>query len=63
MKRANDDIREYCKEKGVKLWEVAEKVGISDGNFSRKMRKPFSGEYRDKIMRIIRNIADHREEE
>lgn len=63
MKRANNDIREYCKEKGVKLWEVAEKVGISDGNFSRKMRKPFSEEYRNKIMRIIRNIADHREEE
>jgi hypothetical protein len=34
----NQDIREEAKKAGLKLWELAEALGITDGNFSWKLR-------------------------
>lgn len=36
--RANLDIRAKAKGAGVKLWEIADKLGITDSHFSRKLR-------------------------
>lgn len=36
--KANADIRERAKAKGIKLWQVAEQLHINDGNLSRKLR-------------------------
>ena len=35
----NMKIREEAKRAGVYLWEVAERWGCNDGNFSRKLRR------------------------
>lgn len=32
---ANKQIRDAAKEAGICLWQVAEKLGVNDGNFSR----------------------------
>lgn len=53
----NKDIREAAKRAGVCLWEVAERLGINDGNFSRKLRKELSSQEREKIMEIINELA------
>ncbi len=34
----NQRIKEYAKEKGVKLWQVADELKIADGQLSRKLR-------------------------
>lgn len=34
---ANKEIREAAKRAGICLWQVAEKIGVNDGNFSRKL--------------------------
>ena len=34
----NQKIKEYAKEKGVKLWQVADELRIADGQLSRKLR-------------------------
>ena len=49
----NKDIREAAKTAGVKLWQIADRLGITDGNFSRKLRKELVEEDKQKILAII----------
>ena len=49
----NKDIREKAKECGVHLWQIAEVLGINDGNFSRKLRHELPDEEKEKIFKII----------
>lgn len=60
MKRANDEIREYAKKSGVYLWEVANKYGVTDSNFSRRLRFEFSPEEQKKALQYIDEIAKER---
>ena len=55
--KTNQDIREYAKSKGVKLWEIADKIGINDGNFSRRLRKELSESKKKELYVIIDNIV------
>lgn len=57
----NQEIREAAKKAGVKLWEVAEALHITDGNFSRKLRRELPGEEQEQIIGIIQKIAAERE--
>lgn len=34
----NISFRAYVKEKNVKYWQIAERIGVNDGNFSRMLR-------------------------
>lgn len=58
--KKNQELREYAKNKDVKLWEVAEVLGINDGNFSRKLRKELSDTERDNILSIIDKVAENK---
>lgn len=58
----NHTIREAAKASGVCLWEVAEAYGISDGNFSRKLRKELPQQETEKILCIISGIAQRKTE-
>lgn len=58
QKRANEDVREYAKSKGVCFWQIADACGIHDSNFSRLMRYPLDDADRKTIMGIIDDIAD-----
>ena len=60
---ANARIREYASEKNVHLWEIAMKLNMNDGNFSRKLRKEFSDEESSKIIHYIDEIAREKEME
>lgn len=53
----NHDIRDAAKEAHVFLWQIADRIGINDGNFSRKLRKELSPEEKEKIMTIIDELA------
>lgn len=57
MSKANQKIREAAKEKGVALWRIAEKLGINDGNFSRKLRHELADEEQQRILNIIDELA------
>ena len=47
----NQDIKNYAKSKGVRLWQIAEVLHINDGNFSRKLRKELSEAQKQEIVR------------
>ena len=53
----NQDIRQEAKTAGVKLWQIADKLGLNDGNFSRKLRHELTGEEKAKIRGIIAALA------
>lgn len=54
---SNVDVRQEAARKGVKLWQIADSLGMTDGNFSRKLRKELSPEMKEKVFSIIREIA------
>lgn len=41
---------------GLKIWQVAYAFGVTDGNFSRKLRKDFSEEDTEKVLSIIEKL-------
>ena len=57
MNTKNQDIRQAAAGAGVKLWQIADKLGVNDGNFSRKLRREFSAEEKEKILAIINELS------
>lgn len=54
----NDDLRIYAAGKGVRLWQVADKFGITDSYFSRKMRKEFTKQDAERFRKYVDEIAE-----
>ena len=58
----NLDIRKAAKEANIYLWQIAEALGINDGNFSRKLRRELSDDEKGKILAIIMHLSIKNEE-
>lgn len=58
----NEDIRQKARESNIFLWEIAFRYGVSDGNFSRKLRKELPMNEKQKILGIIEALAQERQE-
>ena len=54
---ANLDIRAEAVSHGVRLWRVAEELGIADASLSRKLRKDLPQDEKEKIIAIIRQLS------
>lgn len=53
----NKDIREAIQRAGIRYWQVANELQITDGNFSRKLRKELPAEEKAEIFSIIERLA------
>lgn len=53
----NVDVRRTAAGNGVKLWQIADALGISDCSLSRKLRKELSAEEKAAVFAIIRNLS------
>jgi len=53
---ANTDIRQLAKNSGVYLWQIADRVGIADTNFSRKLRRELPEKEKVRIRQIINDL-------
>jgi len=60
MQKANLDVRERAASAGVMLWEIAERYGCTDGNFSRKLRRELPEQDKLRIFSIIEEIKNER---
>lgn len=58
---ANNEIKSKAKEKSVCLWEIADKIGLVDSSFSRKLRKELPTAEKQEIFKIIDDIAAEKE--
>lgn len=54
---SNQDIRRTAAGAGVKLWQIAEALGIADCSLSRKLRRELPAEEKEKILSVIRELA------
>ncbi len=54
------EIKAMIKQSGAKLWEVGERLGMNDGNFSRRLRKPFAPEEVNKVKSILAELKNER---
>lgn len=57
---ANKEIRDKARIKNVKLWEIAGRLGITDGSLSRKLRFELPDDKKNEIFAIIDEIAGSR---
>lgn len=53
----NRAVHEAFEKSNVKKWEVAEKLGIADTTFSKKLRKELPESEKQKILKIIEGFA------
>lgn len=61
-KETNKEIRTAAKATGVLHWEIAEKLGIQDSAFSRKLRRELPDQEKQEILKIINDLAAERVE-
>ena len=56
MKKANADIREAIKAAGLKNWQIAEALKISENTLSRRLRHELAPEGKKQIVDIIQEL-------
>lgn len=54
---SGQEIKAIILKSGVKCWQVAAELGMTDGNFSRRLRKPFSEAEVAEIKAIIERLG------
>jgi len=58
--RANEDVRKLARQHGVLLWQIADRLGIWDTDFSRKLRRELPDEEKERIRVIIEDMVAER---
>lgn len=53
----NTEIRTFAKASRVRLWQIAEALGMQDSAFSRKLRKELPKEEKEQILCIIKKLS------
>ena len=61
MTQTNQNIRKAAAEAGVKLWQIADKLGYTDSYFSRLLRKELPEDKQAQIMQIIADLEQEAE--
>ena len=54
----NKDIRREAAVAGLKLWQIAAGLGLSDGGFSRKLRFELSDEEKARVRAVIAELQE-----
>lgn len=57
----NLDIRKAIETNNFKYWQVANKLGMTDGNFSRMLRIELTKENKDRVLHAINELKEERE--
>lgn len=60
--KKNEILKSKIKNKKIKLWEIADKLGLCDSNFSRLLRYELSKEQKEKIEKAIKEVESERNE-
>lgn len=63
MNKENNDIRMKAMECNVKLWQVADKLGIHYVTLNSWLRKELEQNKKDEIIKIIEQIREEEENE
>lgn len=58
MQIKNQEIRNSILKNNLKFWQIAEKLNINDGNFSRLLRKELTKDKKEEILKIIEDLKE-----
>lgn len=58
---ANKDIKLAAAGAGVRMWQIADELGIRDCNLSRKLRHEISDDEKERIFTIIEKLSKQEE--
>lgn len=58
---ANQDIRKSIEGNNLKYWEIAYRLRMNDGNFSRKLRKELPEDEKKRIFKIVDELKNEKE--
>lgn len=61
MIQKNLKIRNAISQSNLKFWQVAEKLKLNDGNFSRLLRKELTKEKKEEILKIIEQLKEEQQ--
>ena len=50
------EVKQMILDSGVRCWQVAERWRLAEGNFSRRLRKPFNADEVERVKQIIAEI-------
>ena len=59
----NNDIRTAAKQNGVRLWEVAERLNVSEPTITRKLRRELPADEKQRIISLIDEISAEKKKE
>ena len=54
---ANADIKLAAAGAGVRLWQIADELGVRDCNLSRKLRHELTKEEKEAVYAVIRRLS------
>jgi len=57
----NLDIRKAIETNNFKYWQVANKLQMTDGNFSRMLRIELTKENKERVLKAINELKEERE--
>ena len=55
--KANMKIREKARNSGVRLWQIADALGMQESLFSKKLRKELPEDEQERILNIVDDLA------
>lgn len=58
MQIKNQEIRNCIIKNNLRFWQIADKLNINDGNFSRLLRKELTKEKKEEILNIIEQLKE-----
>lgn len=59
----NQELKSYARRNGVRLWQIAEELGISEATMTRLMRRELLPEEKCTIIYTIERLVNERESE
>ena len=54
---SGQEIKALILSSGLRCWQVADELGMTDGNFSRRLRKPFDEQAVQKVKAAIAKLT------
>lgn len=61
--QANSGVREAAKQVGVKNWEIADEIGVSEATLCRWLRKELADDKKNRVLAAIVLISDRKRRE
>lgn len=53
----NQEIRQAALRKGVRMWQIAEALGVHENTFSRRLRSELPQDEQERILSIIDELS------